>query len=92
MSMKLPTEENEYIYSLSRGALWAPNSWLINIIEIAEICFKKHTRTGKPSSLPLDKVVEDVQDSPWAKSLWNNIFEQCDVQVTKECQCVLKTL
>ena len=86
LSMKVPTEENEYISSLSRGALWAPHSWLISIAEIAELCFKKHTRTGKPSSLPVDKVVEDVQASPRAKSLWNNIVEQCDVQVTKECQ------
>jgi hypothetical protein len=76
--MIVPTEENEYIFSLSRGAQWAPNSWLINIAEIAEL--------GKPSSLPVDKVVEFVQASPWAKSLWNNIVEQCDVQVTKECQ------
>ena len=34
----------------------------------------------------MDKVVEDVQASPRAKSLWNNIVEQCDFQVTKECQ------
>ena len=32
----------------------------------------------------MDKVVEDVQAPPRAKSLWNNIVEQCDV--TKECQ------
>ena len=34
----------------------------------------------------MDKVVDDVQTSPRAKSLWSNIVEQCDVQVTKECQ------
>ena len=85
-NVTVPTEENEYISSLSRGALWAPHSWLISIAEIAELCLKKHTRTGKPSLLPVDKVVEAVQASPRAKSLWNNIVEQCDVQVTKECQ------
>ena len=84
--MKVPTEENEYISSLSRGGQWAPNSWLVSIAEIAELSFKKHTKTGKLSSLPVDKVVDDVQTSPWAKSLWSNIVEQCDVQVTKECQ------
>ena len=34
----------------------------------------------------MDKFVDDVQTSPWAKSSWSNIVEQCDVQVTKECQ------
>ena len=34
----------------------------------------------------MDKVVDDVQTSPQAKSLWSNIVEQCDVQETKECQ------
>ena len=55
--MKVPTEENEYISSLSRGGLWAPNSWLVSIAEIAELSFKKHTKTGKLSSLPVDKVL-----------------------------------
>ena len=84
--MKVPTEENAYISLLSRGGLWAPNSWLVSIAEIAELSFKKHTKTGKLSSLPVDKVVDDVQTSPRAKSLWSNKVEQCDVQVTKECQ------
>ena len=34
----------------------------------------------------MDKVAEEVQISPLAKSLWNNIAEQCDVGVPKECQ------
>ena len=36
--MKVPTdhEEKKYISSLSRG-LWAPNSWLVSIAEIAEL-------------------------------------------------------
>ena len=58
----------------------------VSIAEIAELSFKKHTKTGKLSSLPVDKVVDDVQTSPRAKSSWSNIVEQCDVQVTKECQ------
>ncbi len=34
----------------------------------------------------MDKVVEEVQVSPLAKSLWNNIVEHRDVGVSKECQ------
>ena len=86
LSMKVPTEENQYISSISRGALWAPNNWLVNIAEIAESCFRRHSRTGKHTSLPIDKVIDDVQASPLAKSLWNNIVEQCDIEVSKECQ------
>ena len=37
LSMKVPTEENEYITSLSAGALRAPNSWLIRMAEIVEL-------------------------------------------------------
>ena len=69
-SMKVPTEENQYIFSLSRGALWAPNSWLIEIARTAEPCFRKNTKSSKSSVLPVDKVVEEVQASSFARSLW----------------------
>ena len=54
--------------------------------EIVELNLRKHTRSGKPSSLFVDKVVEDVQASPLANSLWNNIVEQYNVKVTKGCE------
>lgn len=86
LSIKVPTEENQYIASLCRGALWASNSWQIKIAEITELCFRKQTKIGKHTSLPIDKVVEDVLSSPLAKSLWSNIVDQCDVNISKECQ------
>ncbi len=67
LSVKVPTEENQYISSISRGALWAPNNWLVNIAEIAESCFRRHSRTGKHTSLPIDKVIDDVQASSTSK-------------------------
>ena len=85
-SVKVPTEENEYISSISQGALWAPNSWLLNIAEVSEICFKKRTRSGKASSLHVDKIVEEVQTSPEAVSFWNNLLDQCDLEISNECQ------
>ena len=57
-------------------ALWAPNSGLNDIARVAESCFRKHTRIGKPISLHVDKVVENVQAPPLAKCLWNDIIEQ----------------
>ena len=86
MSMKAPTEENEYISSISRGGLWAPNSWLLSIAEFSEICFKKHTRSGKPNTLPVDKIVEEVQASPEAISIWNSLVDQCDLEISNQCQ------
>ena len=84
LPMKVPTEENQYIFSLSRGALWAPNSWLIEITRTAELCFKKHTKTSKSSMLPVDKVVEEVQTSSFAKRLWSNIVDQWELELSKE--------
>ena len=86
LSMKVPTEENQYIFSLSRGALWTPNSWLIEIARSAKLCFRKHTKTSKSSMLPVDKIVEEVQTSSFAKSLWSNIVDQCELEISKECQ------
>ncbi|XP_015748255.1 PREDICTED: uncharacterized protein LOC107328053 isoform X1 [Acropora digitifera] len=60
LSIKVPTEENQYISSLSREGLRAPNSWLVQIAEITELCFQRQTKLSKPTSLPVDKVVEDV--------------------------------
>ena len=51
---------NTFISSLSREGLWAPNSWLVQIAEITELCFQRQTKLSKPTSLPVDKVVEDV--------------------------------
>ena len=38
----------------------APNSWLVKLAETTEHCFRRHTKIGKPSSLPENRVVEDV--------------------------------
>ena len=42
--------------------------------------------TQELSHLPVDKDIENVQASPLAKSLWNNIIEESDVPVSKEWQ------
>ena len=86
LSMKVPTEENQYMFSSSIGALWAPNSWLLEIARTAELSFRKHTKTSKSLMLPVDKVAENVQTSSFAKSLWSNIVDQNELEVSKECQ------
>jgi hypothetical protein len=54
------------------------------------LCFRKHTRIGKPTSLHVDKVIKNIQAPPLPKSLWNDIIEQSNsIAASKECQYVL---
>ena len=85
-SMRTATEDNEYILSLSRGGLWSPHSWLVSIMEVSELVFRKHTNKDKVTRLPVDKIVNEVLASSLVKSLWCNIIANCDVEITKECQ------
>lgn len=85
-SMRIATDENEYISSLSRGGLWSPHSWLVSVCEFSEIVFRKHTNKDKVTRLPVDNIVNEVLASSLVKSLWCNIVENCDVEISKECQ------
>ena len=85
-SMRTATEDNEYISSLSRGGLWSPHSWLVSVIEVSELVFRKHTNKDKVTRLPVDKIVIEVLSSSLVKSLWCNIVANCDVEISKECQ------
>ncbi|XP_028392704.1 uncharacterized protein LOC114517561 [Dendronephthya gigantea] len=87
-SMRQETERNEYISSLSRGGLWAPHEWIVRIAEVAELAFRKSTNKDKVTFLPVDIIVNEVLTSPLVKSLWNNIIQNCSVQISKECQCL----
>ena len=86
LSMRIPTEANQYISSLSRGGLWSPHSWVVSIAEVSELVFKKHTNEDRVTRLPVDKIVSEVLTSPLVKSLWCNIIENCDIEISKECQ------
>ena len=81
--MRQETEGNQYISSLSRGGLWAPHEW---ILEVSELVFRKNTNKEKVSCLPVDTVVNEVLASPHVQSLWCNIIQNCDVQISKECR------
>ena len=91
LSMQIPTEANQYICSLSRGGLWSPHSWVVRIAEVSELVFKKHTNEDRVTRLPVDKIASEVLTSALVKSLWCNIIENCDVEISKECQsCVIR--
>ena len=85
-SMRVETEGNDYISSLSRGGLWSPHSWMVSIAEVSEMLFRKHTNKDKVTRLPVDTIVNKVISSPLVKNLWCNIIQNCDVKISKECQ------
>ena len=74
-----------YYFHVPRGGLWAPNSWLLKIAEITELFSRKQTKFGKPTLSP----VGDVITSRLAKSLWNNIIDRCNIDISRECQCFM---
>jgi hypothetical protein len=58
-------------------------------MEVSELVFRKHTNKDKVTRLPVDKIlkiVNEVLASSLVKSLGCNIIENCDVEITKECQ------
>ena len=87
-SVKLEdTEQDEYIHSLSRGGLWAPNENVKGIAESAEISFRRHLLNGKAvtTSIPVDKIVDEILMQPVVLSLWENIILGLDFGVSSEC-------
>lgn len=77
---------NEYVSSLSRGGLWSPHPWVTSIAEASELVFRKHTNKDRVTRLPVDKIVNEVLTSSLVKSLWCNILNNCEVEISKECQ------
>ena len=66
-SLKLAeTKDDEYIHSLSRGGLWAPNE---AVAKMPEIIFSQHLKSQKAAhlSVPTDKIVYQVLTTPDVK-------------------------
>ena len=84
--MRQETEENEYISSLSRGGLWTPHEWIVRIAEVSELTFRKNTNKDNVTCLPVDTIGNEVLASPLVQSLWRYIIQNCDGQISKECQ------
>ena len=84
--MRVETEGNDYISSLSRGGLWSPHSWMVSIAEVSELLFRKHTNSDRVTCLPVDTIVNEVISSPLVKNLWCSIIQNCEVETSKECR------
>ena len=88
LSLKLvDPKDDEYISSLSRGGLWAPNEAIKSIAQHAEVTFRKHLGSKKDVHLaiPKDEVVDDVLHLPAVISLWESIITDLDITVSDEC-------
>ena len=76
-SVKLEdAEQDEYVQSSSRGGLWSPNENIKGIAESAEMSFRKHIMGSKAdvtTSIPVDKIVDEILMQPVVLSLWENI-------------------
>ena len=69
------SEPNNYISARTRGGLVTPCRDLVKIVEIAEICFRKHVDQNDTvlRNIPLETIVNLTLNSPIVKSLWDNI-------------------
>ena len=89
-SMRVETEGNDYISSLSRGGLWSPHTWMVSIAKVSEIAFRRHTNQDKVTRLPVDTIVNEVISSPLVKNLWCNIIQNCDVESSRVSMFMLR--
>lgn len=80
-------EQDEYVHSLSRGGLWAPNENVKGIAESAEVTFRKHLSYGKTvmASIPVNEIVDEILMQPVVLSLWENITTGLDFNISSEC-------
>ena len=70
------------------GGLWSPNENIKGIAEIAELSFRTHIMGSKAdvtTSIPVDKIVDDILMQPVVLSLWENITLGLDFSISSEC-------
>ena len=84
LSMRVDTEPNPYIASVSRGGLWSPHPWIVNIAEACELTFKNNK--DMITHLPVETMVNEVLSSASVNGLWDNIVNKCDSVISKECK------
>ena len=88
-SVKLQdTEQDEYIHSLSRGGLWASNENVKGIAECKDFLLQtpfKLNSKAVTTSIPVEKIVDEILMQPVVLSLWENIILGLDFGVSSEC-------
>ena len=86
LCMKVDTKHNLYIASISRGGLWSPHPWIVSIAEACELTFRNSTNEEMITHLPAETMVNEILSSASVNGLWDNIVENCDIEISKECK------
>ena len=87
-NMKCPGIENTYIdvRSWGGGGLATPCKDVVEIVEIVDVIFRQFVTNQKDllTKIPGDTLCNDVLKSPLLKSLWENILQGCDQDLSKQ--------
>ena len=85
-NMKCPGIENTYINARSRGGLVTPCKDLVEIVELVEVIFRQFVTNQKDllTKIPCDTLCNDALESPLLKSLWENILQGCNQDLSKQ--------
>ena len=85
-NMKCPGIENTYINAHSRGGLVTPCKDLVEIVEIVEVIFRQFVTNQKDllTKIPCETLCNDALESPLLKSLWENILQGCNEDLSKQ--------
>ena len=83
LSMRIPTELNEYLLNADRGGLWNIDL-LVTLIEIVEIIFREETNKTV-TSIPSTNIFNRSLESPDILSHWDAIVHDCPTEVAEEC-------
>jgi uncharacterized C2H2 Zn-finger protein len=82
-NMKCPGIENTYIDARSRGGLVTPCK---DLVEIVEVIFRHFVTKQKDllQKIPCDTLCNDALESSLLKSLWENILQGCNQDLSKQ--------
>lgn len=84
LSMRIPTELNEYLLNADRGGLWNTCDLLVTLIEVVEIIFREETNKTV-TSVPTTDILNRSLESPDIISHWDAIVLDCPTDVAEEC-------
>jgi hypothetical protein len=84
LSMRVPSELNEYMRNIDRGGLWNPCDLLVTLIEIVEIIFREET-TKTLTCIPTSIILKRSLDSPEVISHWDAIIHDYSTELSEEC-------
>lgn len=84
LSMRIPTEFNDYLLNLDRGGLWNPSELLVALITVVELIFREET-SKNTTNIPTVTIINRSLESQDIISHWDAIVQNCCTEVNEEC-------